>query len=56
MVPGKSYCFMQSLDNINAKQIYEGMHGIAKLAQNCNVLYLTYCLDGKISYLLFTNI
>lgn len=55
MLPGKSYCFIKCLDNNNAQQIYEGMHGKSKLAQNCNVLYLTYCLDGKFSFFVIKN-
>lgn len=50
MIPGKSYCFIRCLNVANAQNIYTGLHGRAKLAQNHCVLYLSYATDGNAAF------
>lgn len=47
MIPGKSYCFLECVSEIDASSIYSGLHGIAPLAQNNCVIYLSYCISGR---------
>lgn len=43
MMPGKSYCFVICIDELNAVNIYNETHGKCHLGQNDTVIYLTYC-------------
>lgn len=51
MVPGKSYCFARCSTVDESRLIYEGLHGKCSLGQNDGVLYLSYCADGKYTYI-----
>ena len=47
MIPGKSYSFLECVTEEDAESIYKGLNGLAKLAQNSCVLYLSYCTSGN---------
>lgn len=42
MLPNKSYCFINCYNEDDAKNIFDNMHGHAKLGQNETIIYLSY--------------
>lgn len=47
MVPGKSFCFLQTESGDESSRIYELLHGKTTLGQNGGCLYLSYCDRGE---------
>lgn len=49
MVPQKSYCFVQLVDEENAKRSFNAIHGKLTLPESCGPLYLLFTEKSKLS-------